>query len=97
MRKNALVSSIPPFCVTLGMSTKSNDSLNDEDKIRDTPCLMTIRTGSSVTTARPDITAGLPKRELTWLYVLQMVSRETLPHLKEVLVELTLGCHPLRT
>jgi hypothetical protein len=47
--------------------------------------------------ARPDITAGLPERELTRLYVLQMVSGEIFPILMEALVELTLGQHPLMT
>jgi hypothetical protein len=48
-----------------------------------------------MTIAMPDITAELPKRELSWPYVLQMGSVETFPVLKEELVELTFGWHPL--
>jgi hypothetical protein len=38
---------------------------------------MTIHTGASVTTAGPDIVAGLPKRKPCLLYALQMASRRT--------------------
>lgn len=50
-----------------------------------------------MTIVRLDITAGLPERELTRPYVLQMVSGKTVPILKEALVELTLGQCPLTT
>jgi hypothetical protein len=50
-----------------------------------------------VTVANADITAGLPKRELTLPYILQMASGKTLPILKKVLAELNLGRHLLLT
>jgi hypothetical protein len=56
---------------------------------------MTINTGASMTTVRPDITTGLLKSQLSQLYVLQIVSGETFPLLKEALVEVTLGWHLL--
>jgi hypothetical protein len=56
---------------------------------------MIINTGLSMSTARPDITTGMLKRELSQLYVMQMVSGETFRFLKEALVELTLGWHLL--
>jgi hypothetical protein len=45
----------------------------------------------------PDITAGLLKRELTQLYVLEMASGETLTVLKGVLIGLTLLRHLQQT
>jgi hypothetical protein len=50
-----------------------------------------------MTFARLDITAELPEREVTQLYDLPMASGETLPILKEILVELPLGWCPLMT
>lgn len=50
-----------------------------------------------MTFARLDIITGLLEREVTQLYVLPMASGETLPILKEMLVELTLGWRPLIT
>jgi hypothetical protein len=44
-----------------------------------------------MTIAMPDITAGVPKRKLSWLYLPQITPGEVLPILKEVLVELALG------
>lgn len=53
---------------------------------------MTINTRASMTIAMSGITVGVPKRKPSWLYLLQMALRqETLPVLKEVLVELILG------
>jgi hypothetical protein len=84
---------LPPY-YTLSVSTsKDDDSLNTAGHVGGKSCFMAIDT----VIARPDITAGLPERELTRLYVLQMISGETLPILMEVLVELTLGQHPLMT
>jgi hypothetical protein len=54
---------------------------------------MRIDTGSSVKITRLDIIAGLPEREMIRLYFLQMLSGETLPILKEGLMELSLGQH----
>jgi hypothetical protein len=77
------------------MSTKSSDSgLNAMGHIGDKLHLMSIDTGASVTITRPDISAGLPEKEIVWLYIMQMLSGETLPILKQVLMELSLGQHP---
>ena len=57
---------------------------------------MTIYTGTSVTIVRPDIVAGQPGRKPSRPYVLQTASGETIPVLKEALVELTLGRRALR-
>jgi hypothetical protein len=57
---------------------------------------VTIYTGTSVTIARPDIVAGQPERKPSRPYVLQTASGETIPLLKEALVELTLGRRALR-
>jgi hypothetical protein len=54
-----------------------------------------IDTGASVTIARPDI-FGQPERKPSRAYVLQTSSGETIPVVKEALVELTLGQRALR-
>jgi hypothetical protein len=76
---------------------KGDDSLNVEGQIGDKSYLAATDTGSSVTIVRLDITAELPARELTRPYILQIVSGETLPVLKEVLVGLPLEQWPLTT
>jgi hypothetical protein len=43
-----------------------------------------------MTFTRPDFTEGLPERELSQPYILQITLMKTLPILKVVLVELTL-------
>jgi hypothetical protein len=43
-----------------------------------------------MTIAMPGITTRLPKKKLSWPYVLQTVSEETLPVLKEAQVDLNL-------
>jgi hypothetical protein len=55
-----------------------------------------IDTGEAVTVAKPNI-AGLSEREPSTKCILQTVSGETLPILKEVFVTLILGRHPLKT
>jgi hypothetical protein len=55
-----------------------------------------IDTGASVTIARPDIVARQLERKPSRAYVLQTDSGETIPMLKEALVELTLGQPVLR-
>jgi hypothetical protein len=63
----------------LSMSTKrSDDCLNTEGCIGDKTCLVTNDIRKSVSVTWPDISAELPKKEWTWLYVLQMVSGEIL-------------------
>jgi hypothetical protein len=49
---------------------------------------VTIDTGAFVTVAKPDITAGLPERELSMHCALLTASVETLLILKEPLVKL---------
>jgi hypothetical protein len=66
--------------------------LRTEDKSR----LVTTDTGVAVTITRPDVTEGLPEREMTQPYVPQMASVETFPVLKEEFVELALGRSPRR-
>jgi hypothetical protein len=74
------------------MSTKRSDGcLNTEDWIGGKTCLVTTDIRESVSITWPDVPAGLPKKKSTQLYVLQMVSGEILPVLKEALVQLTLG------
>jgi hypothetical protein len=50
-----------------------------------------------VTITRPDINAGLPKKDLPMWCALQMASGDTLPILKEAFVKMTLGQCPLTT
>lgn len=58
-----------PHHFTLDMLAERGDnSLNTEGWIGGIPCLVTIDTRASVTTARPDITSGLTER--SWLYIL---------------------------
>jgi predicted aspartyl protease len=57
---------------------------------------VTIDTGASVTIARPNIVAGQPEKKPSRAYVVQTASGETIPVLKEALVELTLGQRALR-
>jgi hypothetical protein len=78
------------------MSTrKDDDSPNTKRWLGDKSWLVAIDTGASVTTIRPDSTARLPKRDLTWSCVLQTTPGETVPILKEVLVEMTMGQSPI--
>jgi hypothetical protein len=52
---------------------------------------MTIDIGASVMTARSNITTGLPDKDLTQPYFLQMVSGKTLTGEEAALLELILG------
>jgi hypothetical protein len=47
--------------------------------------------------AKPDTVTGFPNIEPAWAYMLQVALEKTHPVLKEALVELTLGWHPLWT
>jgi hypothetical protein len=70
--KKALVPSLlPPHYTPNILVREGDDSLNAEGN---KSCLMTIDTRASVTITRPNITAGLPERELTGPYILQMTS-----------------------
>jgi hypothetical protein len=86
----SIITLTPSFM--LGMSTKrSDDCLNTEGWIGDETWLVTTEIRESVSITWPDVPAGLPKKKSTQLYVLQMVSGEILPVLKEALVHLTMG------
>jgi hypothetical protein len=88
------MTSLQPHRYTLVVSARQgDDSLRTRDKSR----LVTKDIGIAVTISRPDITEGLPEREMTRLYVPQMTSVETLPVLKEEFAELPLGRSPLTT
>jgi hypothetical protein len=65
-------------------------ALHAKGWIGDRSYLVVINTAASVIIARPDIIAGLPKRDLPTLCALQMASGHTLLILKEALVKLTL-------
>ena len=67
-----------------------------EGWIQGKPCWVTIDTGTTVTIARPDMVAGQPEWKPSRAYVLQTAFGETIPVLKEALVELTLGGQTLR-
>lgn len=51
---------------------------NTKGWIGNKSCLVTVNTRASMSIARPNITIGLPDRQQTWPYVLQMTSGETL-------------------
>jgi hypothetical protein len=72
------------------MSEKhDHDSVNAKVWMADKLCLVTIATEASVMLAIPVIATGLPERDLTTPYVLQMASGEILLILKKALVKLT--------
>lgn len=52
---------------------------------------MTVDTRPSVTVSRQDFTTGWPEKKLNQSCMLKMVSGETLPTLKESVVEVNLG------
>jgi hypothetical protein len=52
---------------------------------------MTIDAGAFVTVSRPDIIVGLLERKPSRQYVLQMMSGQTIPVVREALVDLILG------
>jgi hypothetical protein len=60
----------------------------------DKPCV-TIFTRASMSIARPDNAAGLPKRKLSWPYIPQIASGKTFAILNEALVKLTLRQSPI--
>jgi hypothetical protein len=66
-------------------------SLVTQGWVGEKPCLVTVDTGAYVTVVRPDIAAGWPERQPNQRFLLQTVSGEALPILKEVFLTLTLG------
>jgi hypothetical protein len=91
-----LVSSLLAPRITTSTLTKSNDSLNTKGWIGNKSCLVII-TRTSMSIARPNITTGLPDRQQTWPYILQMASGKTLPVLMETLLKLALEWHLVQT
>jgi hypothetical protein len=79
------------------LASKGYHHLNAKGWIGDKPCLVTTDTRAPVTIPRRYITAGLLTRALTGPYILYMASGETLPILKETLVQLALGKGSLTT
>jgi hypothetical protein len=88
-RKKAPVSS--PHCTIKVLAKRNNSSLNAKGQTENRPYPVTNDTEASMTFARPNITPGQPKMQSSQPYILQTVSGEILPALKEVMVELTLG------
>jgi hypothetical protein len=97
MRKKAMGSPfLPPHYGLSVLDNDGHDSLHAEGHMGDKSCPVISDTGASMMVTRPDIT-GLPERDLLTKCALQTAPGETLPILKEVLVTLTLGRHPLIT
>jgi len=63
---------------------------------RERPCRVTIDTRASVSIPRLDMVAGQPERKPSRACVLQTASGETIPVLKEALINLTLGWQAVR-
>jgi hypothetical protein len=87
----------PPGFAIKVLAEWAKGSLTADGWIQERPCRVTIDTGASATVARPDIVAGLPERELSRPYVLQTVSGERIPVVKEARAELTIGRRTLRS
>jgi hypothetical protein len=86
----------PPHYALTDITRKHDTSLFTQGWVGDKPCRVTVDTGAYVTVARPDIAAGWSEREPNPGFMLQTVSGESLPILKEVLLTLTLGHGPLK-
>jgi predicted aspartyl protease len=87
----------PPRFTVKVLAEWAKGRLTADGWIQEKPCRVTIDTGAPATVTRPDIVAGLPERELSRPYVLQMASGETIPVVKEARVELTIGRRTLRS
>jgi hypothetical protein len=88
-RISDVITSSSHFTLRL-LSERREDSLIAEGWMKKTPCHVTINT----TITMPSIT-GCTYRRPNQPNVLQTASRESIPDLKETLVELTVGCSPL--
>jgi hypothetical protein len=86
----------PSHYALIGITTEADTGLVTQGWVGDKPCLVTVDTGAYMTVARPDIAAGWPERQPKPGLVLQPVSGEVLPILKEVSLTLTLGWRPLK-
>jgi hypothetical protein len=85
-----------PHHMLIVSTEKADPSLFTQGWVGDKPCLVTVDKGAYVTVARPDITAGWPKRQPNQCYTLQMVYGEALPILKEFFLTLTLVRHAMK-
>jgi hypothetical protein len=96
-RRRLLTSPPSPRRFTLNVLAKGpEDRLIADGWIQEKPCFVTIDAGAFVTVARPDIVVGLPERQPSRQYVLQ-VSGQTIPIVKKALVDLNLGQRTLNT
>jgi hypothetical protein len=86
----------PPHHALTIIMVNADPSLVTQGWVGDKPCLVTVDTGVYVTVAKPDITAGWPERQPNQRFLLQTVSGEALPILKEVFLTLNLGRRPLK-
>jgi hypothetical protein len=82
---------LPPHYAISMLVKDGHDSLHAKEQIGEKAGLVTTDTGASMTTTRSDITSGLLERDPPTKLVLQMLSGETLPILKEASMTLTLG------
>jgi hypothetical protein len=79
-----------------GSTERADATLVAQGWVSDKLCWFTVDTGAYVMVARQDIATGWPERQKNPGFMLQTVSGESLPILKEVLLTLTLGRHPPR-
>jgi hypothetical protein len=93
----AVPSLLPPSFALNVVDNDDHNSLCAEGRIGGKACLTNIATSAVVTIARPDTVAGLAEREPSPKFTLQMPSGWALPILKEALLTLTPGWHPLTT
>jgi hypothetical protein len=91
MEKKELVTSRPPHNITPVSKEIHYSNLKAIGRIGHKRCIVTVDTGASVSTVRPDIAAGFPERQVLKKCYLRSISGQTLPILKEAYVELTLG------
>jgi hypothetical protein len=59
------------------LAKRGETSINVKCRIGDKQCLLTVNTGTPLTTARPDIIAVLPKIKTSWPYIPRIVPRES--------------------
>jgi hypothetical protein len=79
-----------------GIKERALPNLIAQDWVGDKPFLVTVDTSAYVIVARIDIAGGWPESHPEQRYVLQTVSGEALPFLKEAFVTLTLRRRPLK-
>jgi hypothetical protein len=85
----------PHHALTVIME-RADPSMVKQGWVGDRPCLVTVDIQSYVIVARSDITARWAERQQNECYMLQTVSGEALPILKEVFLTLTPGQHLLK-